>query len=344
MIAPETVAAHLDSLAKPAGSLGKLERLAHRLATAAGTLAPQTRPRRLLVFAGDHGVVAEGVGIWPSEVTLAMIGLIAAGRASCSALAQVSATEIVLVDAGSRIEVPPASPIYTDRRIGRGTANLAHGPALSADAFHAAWTVGEDEVARAVEDGVRVLSLGEIGIGNTTAAACLVALLTGSGTDALVGPGAGATAESLARKRAVVAMAVARAREIAVRDPVAAMASVAGFEIGAMAGAIAAAAHHNVPIVLDGVVSGAAALVARAIDPAALNTAIASHNGAEPAHGIALTFLGLEPFLEWGLRLGEGTGALLLMPMLDAAAALLTNGARLSEVTGPVPSDCGGGV
>ncbi|MDX2307613.1 MAG: nicotinate-nucleotide--dimethylbenzimidazole phosphoribosyltransferase [Hyphomicrobium sp.] len=335
MLPPETVAEHLDRLAKPRGSLGKLERLAIDLARIQGTLRPETRPRSLLIFAGDHGVVADGVGIWPSDVTASMIGLIASGRACCSALAAASATEVALVDVGSLIEAAPLTEIYRDRRIARGTASLARGPAMSPAEFWSAWQAGEAEVARAAADGIRVLALGEIGIGNTTAAACLIALGTGGDTDALVGPGAGATDASLARKRNVVAEAVSRARQTIKTDPVAAMAAVAGYEIVAMAGAIAAASQHEIPIVIDGVVSGAAAIVAQAVDPSALECVIASHNGAEPAHGKALEHLGLEPYLEWDLRLGEGTGALLLMPMLDAAAALLTGVAKLEEVTGP---------
>jgi nicotinate-nucleotide--dimethylbenzimidazole phosphoribosyltransferase len=161
----------------------------------------------------------------------------------------------------------------------------------------------------------------------------LIALGCEQDSDPLVGAGAGATAETLERKRAVVRAAVARSRALIEDDPVAAMAGIAGFEIVAMAGAIAAAGDADLPVVLDGVVSGAAAIVAQAVDPAALETAIASHVSAEPAHRIALDRLGLEPYLDWGLRLGEGTGALLMMPLLDAAAALLKNVAKLDEVT-----------
>lgn len=334
MIDPEKVAAHLDRLAKPKGSLGRLEELAVRLGSIQGTLKPETKPRRLIVFAGDHGVVADGVGIWPQAVTGAMVATIAAGRASCSALARAFDASVRLIDVGSVIDDMPSSPIYCDRRVGRSTASLAQGPAMTADEFWAAWMAGQATVAEARADGVRVVVLGEIGIGNTTAAAALIALGCEQDSDALVGAGAGATAETLQRKRAVVREAVARARTVIADDPVAAMAAVAGFEIVAMAGAIAAAGDAELPVVLDGVVSGAAAIVAQAVDPAALETAIASHVSAEPAHRIALERLGLEPFLDWGLRLGEGTGGLLMLPMLDAAAALLEDVATLDEVTG----------
>ena len=334
MIDADTIAAHLDSLAKPPGSLGKLEALAARLATTQNSLQPKTKPRQLLIFAGDHGVVEEGVGLWPSAVTSAMIGVIADGRASCSALAAAADTPVVLIDAGSQMLKQPASGIYRDARVAQGSANMAKGPALTAEQFWAAWMVGDETVKAAAKDGIKLIAVGEVGIGNTTAAAALIALIVQAEPGEVVGPGAGATPVTLARKTAVVAAAVERAIAMIEGDPVAAMASVAGFEIVAMAGAIAAAAQAGITVVLDGVVSAAAALVAASVDPAALDTAIAAHVGSEPAHAIALEKLGLEPFLDWQLRLGEGTGALLLLPMLDAAANLLTSVATLKEVAG----------
>lgn len=333
MIDPERVEAHLDSLAKPPGSLGRLEELAVRLASIQGTLQPQTRPRRLIVFAGDHGVVADGVGIWPQEVTAAMLHLIAGGRACCSALAAAAGADVSLIDVGSA-SAPLQGSIYVDRRIARGTKSLAHGPAMTADQFWAAWMAGQAAIEAARADGMRLVALGEIGIGNTTSAACLIALGCDLEATEAVGAGAGATEETLRRKRQVVTDAVLRARGNITSDPIAAMAEVAGFEIVAMAGAIAAAAHVDMPVVLDGVVTGAAAIVAQAVDPAALETAIPSHTSAEPAHRHALARLGLKPYLDWHMRLGEGTGALLMLPMLDAAAGLCANVATLKEVAG----------
>jgi nicotinate-nucleotide--dimethylbenzimidazole phosphoribosyltransferase len=329
--------ARLDALAKPPGSLGELERLAEQLAATQQTLRPRTRPRRLLIFAGDHGVVAEGVGIWPAAVTTAMIGLVADGRAASSALARATETSLEVVDVGSCAPTHAGNPAVIDQRVARGTANLAQVPAMSVADFERAVHVGHDAVGRAVRDGVQVVGVGELGIGNTTPAACLIALLTGADAVPLVGPGAGATETTLATKRRVVGSAVERARMKLSAEPVAAIAEVAGFEICAMAGAITAAAKAGVTVVLDGVVTVAAALIARALDTRALDTAIASHVGAEPAHRAALHALGLNAFFDWQLRLGEGTGALMLMPMLDAAAALLTEVATLEEVIGGPP-------
>jgi nicotinate-nucleotide--dimethylbenzimidazole phosphoribosyltransferase len=324
--------ARLDALAKPPGSLGTLERLAARLAVTQGRLDPRTRPRRLVVFAGDHGVVAEGVGLWPSAVTGAMMRLMRAGRSSASALGRVAGADFLLVDAGSCTEGLEAGPGFLDARIARGTASFAQGPAMSVAQFDAAWALGERIAAESAASGIAVLALGEMGIGNTTAAAALGALLTGAEPHSMVGPGAGATPESLARKRAVVATGVARARAEA--DPRAAIAAICGHEIAALAGCIAGGARHRITVVLDGLIVTAAALVAQRLAPGALDSAIAAHVGAEPGHARMLEAAGLEPFLDWGLRLGEGTGAALLLPLLDAAAALLTDVATLEEVMG----------
>lgn len=337
MAEPTAALMRLNALAKPPGSLGTLERLAERLAHTQGTVTPEPRPRRLLMFAGDHGVVSAGVGIWPSAVTTAMIDLVGKGRAASSALARASGTELVLVDVGSCAPPHPLGGLVIDRRVARGTANLAAGPAMSVAGFERALQVGKDEADRAVAAGCRVVAVGEVGIGNTTAACCLIALLTGAAPGPLVGPGAGATEATLERKRQVVTLAVARAWPLLAVDPKAAIAAVCGYEIAAMAGAIMALAGANVTVVLDGVVTTAAALIARHLDPRSLDTAVAAHIGCEPAHAVALDVLGLHGFLDWQLRLGEGTGALLLMPMLDAAAALLKDVALLVEVTGGPP-------
>lgn len=335
----DVVAARLDGLAKPRGSLGRLERLARRLAVAQRTLQPETHPRRLLLFAGDHGVVRSGVGLWPSGVTAAMIGLIASGRASSTALARATATPVTLIDVGSLNETEPLSFAgeveYRDERVGRGTQDLSETPAMTSEDFRRAWDVGAKAAAQAAGQGCRVVGVGEMGIGNTTSAACLTALLTGCAPEAATGPGAGATPQTIERKRSVVARATARARERLARDPEAAIASVAGFEIAALAGAISGARAQGMTVVLDGFVAGAGALIAERLQAGSLGTAIAAHRSAEPGHTIALSHLGLEPYLEWDLRLGEGTGALLLMPLLDAAAALLTDVATIAEVTGP---------
>jgi nicotinate-nucleotide--dimethylbenzimidazole phosphoribosyltransferase len=323
--------ARLDALAKPQSSLGRLEDLAVRLAETQSRLDPKTTPRRCVLFAGDHGVVASGVGIWPQAVTTAMIHTIASGRATSSALARATNTELIVVDVGSCAPPHVETATLLDRRAGRrGTADLSQGSAMSIEVLAHAFDTGASIADEATFAGIDLLCLGEMGIGNTTSAAALIAYFTGRPAKDVVGDGAGATPETRARKLAIVASAVDRAR--AMPNDREAIASLAGYEIAAMAGAIVRASYNNLSVVLDGVVVAAAALIARAFEPEALKTSIASHVGAEPAHRIALEALGLQPFLDWKLRLGEGSGALLLVPMLDAAAALLTEVATLSEL------------
>ncbi|WP_375380608.1 nicotinate-nucleotide--dimethylbenzimidazole phosphoribosyltransferase [uncultured Sphingomonas sp.] len=325
------VRAHLDALAKPRASLGRLEDIAVRLALTQGRLDPATRPRALVLFAGDHGCVADGVSAWPSAVTGMMVATILAGRATSSALAAAHGCPLRLVDVGVAGERPVAPPaFFRDARVADGTASLAHGPAMTLAQFDAAWAVGADEATRALGGGARLLIAGEMGIGNTTPAACLTALLAGIEPDAAVGRGAGADDAVMTAKRAVVAAAVARARAEA--DPRTAMASVGGFEIAAMAGFYASGAAGGATLLLDGYVATAAALVAEALAPGTAAAMIAGHRSAEPGHAAALAHLGLDPVLDWGMRLGEGSGALVALPLLDAAAALLTGVARLDQI------------
>ncbi|GGE82996.1 nicotinate-nucleotide--dimethylbenzimidazole phosphoribosyltransferase [Sphingomonas prati] len=331
MIDDADVWAHIDALAKPKRSLGRLEEIAVRLARTQGRIDPRTRPRRIVLFAGDHGCVAAGVSAWPSAVTGMMVGTILAGRATSNALAAAHGCDLRLVDVGvmgARPEDPPA--FYRDARIAEGTANLADGPAMDAAQFAAAWEVGADEADRAVDDGAALLIAGEMGIGNTTPAAAITMLLAGASVADAVGRGAGADDAVLAVKTRVVEAAVARALREA--DPVAAIASVAGYEIVAMAGFFARGAERGATLLLDGYVATAGALIAERLAPGTVDAMIAGHRSAEPGHGAALAQLGLEPLLDWGMRLGEGSGALVALPLLDAAAAMLGDVARLDAI------------
>lgn len=331
MIDEEAVRAHLDALAKPRGSLGRLEALAVRLAMTQARLDPRTRPRRVVLFAGDHGCVADGVSAWPSAVTGMMVATILDGRATSNALAAATDCPLRLVDVGMA-GPPPADPpaFFRDARVGDGTASLAHAPAMDRAAFEAAWQVGEEEAERAIDAGAALLIAGEMGIGNTTPAACLTMLMTGIDVREAVGRGAGADDATLAIKVRVVARAVDRAR--GAEDPLTAIASVAGYEIAAMAGFYARGAARGATLLLDGYVATAAALVAKRLCPGTARAMIAGHRSAEPGHAAALAQLGLEPVLEWEMRLGEGSGALVALPLLDAAAALLTGVARLDAI------------
>jgi nicotinate-nucleotide--dimethylbenzimidazole phosphoribosyltransferase len=290
----------------------------------------------VVLFAADHGVVAAGVSAWPAAVTSAMVRTIAYGRAASSRLAEASGTDLRLIDVGVDGPAWPDGGVYRNRRVRAGSQNLAAEPALTLDEFRAAVRVGEEQADDAHAVGVAVVAAGEMGIGNTTPASCLTALLAGVTADETVGPGAGADGPTLDRKRQLVRAAVHREHRRD-SDPEAMMAAVGGLEIAAMAGFFRRSAELGLTVVLDGFIATAAALVAERLWPGAGTNLIAAHRSAEPGHAAALRRLGLTPFLDgWGLRLGEGTGALLLMPLLDAAAAVCRM-ASLSDVTGGAP-------
>jgi nicotinate-nucleotide--dimethylbenzimidazole phosphoribosyltransferase len=333
MIDEANVWGHLDALAKPRRSLGRLEELAVRLAQTQQRLDPRTKPRRVVLFAGDHGCVADGVSAWPSAVTGMMVATILAGRATSNALAAAHDCDLRLVDVGVASARPVDPPrFYRDARVADGTRSLAHGPAMDVAQFEAGWRAGAEEADRAVDDGAAVLIAGEMGIGNTTPAAALTVLLTGATAQDAVGRGAGADDATAAVKTGIVAAAASRARELLAQDSAAAIASVAGYEIAAMAGFFARGAERRATLLLDGYVATAAALVAEQLKPGTAAAMIAGHRSAEPGHAASLAHLELEPLLDWGMRLGEGSGALVALPLLDAAAALLGDVARLDAI------------
>jgi nicotinate-nucleotide--dimethylbenzimidazole phosphoribosyltransferase len=324
-LTPVDVRRHLDRLTKPPGSLGRLEALATRLASIQQTLAPRTRPRRLVLFAADHGVVAEGVTAWPAEVTHQMVQNIAAGGAASSVLARTTGTDLRIIDVGTLGPDLGSVPGYACRKVRAGSRNLAREPALTVEEFQRALSVGREQAQLAAADGICVVAAGEMGIGNSTPASCLTALLADLSVEMAVGRGAGADDEAVARKRAVAAVAVERQRDRLKNEPLVAIAAVAGLEIAALTGFFMAAADLGLTVILDGYIATAAALAAERLRPGTADSMIAAHRSAEPGHAAGLRHLGLEPFLDtWNMRLGEGTGALLLLGLLDSAAAILS--------------------
>jgi nicotinate-nucleotide--dimethylbenzimidazole phosphoribosyltransferase len=311
-------------MTKPPGSLGVLEDVAAQLAGIAGACpAPLPEPATVAVFAGDHGVHAQGVTPWPQEVTAQMVANFLAGGAVVNAFAAGLGARVVVVDVGVAAPLDPA-PGLVDRKVRPGTADLAVGPAMTLD-----------EARRAVEAGIEVatemardagcLVTGDMGIANTTASAALVCAFTGASPAAATGRGTGIDDPTLARKVGVVARAVARvpARPDTPEAALAALAEVGGLEHSALAGFVIGAAAARTPVLLDGVIAGSAALVAAALCPPALEYAVAGHASAEPGHALALDALGLRPLLGLDLRLGEGTGALLALPLVAGAARAL---------------------
>lgn len=321
----------LDSLAKPPGSLGKLEELAVRLCVVQETLAPQTHPRRAVQFAADHGVAASGVSAWPQDVTALVAQTIAAGRGVSSVLARACGCEVVVVDVGMTKPLPLETIL--PRRVRAGSRNLADEPALTLDEFEQALEVGREQARLAAQDGMKVVVGGEMGIGNTTPAACLAMLLAGVPLRSAVGRGAGCDDAMLAHKREIVAAAVERESHRFESEPRAAIAALSGLEIAALAGFYAESAALGLTILLDGFIATSAALIAEHLYPGSAGRMIAAHLSAEPGHGGMVAKLGLATMLDgWNLRLGEGSGALTFLPLVDAAAALVRDTATLEEV------------
>lgn len=308
-------------LTKPPGSLGVLEDASVALCGIQGQCPPHPFCAPVVaVFAGDHGVHAQGVTPWPQEVTASMVANIRAGGAAVNVLARQSGAEVVVVDMGVAGDLPPG-PDLLDHKIRRGTSDLAVEPAMTRQEALAALHAGVSVADTLIDRGHDVLLTGDMGIANTTPSAALVAALTGAAAGDVTGRGTGVDDAVLARKVAVVERALA-ARPVT-GEPVETLASLGGFEHAGLAGLVLGAARRRVPVVLDGVIAGAAALVARALAPAAVRYCFAGHRSVEPGHAIALAELGLRPLVDLDLRLGEGTGALLALPLVEAAGATL---------------------
>lgn len=339
--------AALDAKTKPLGALGRLERLAARLAVAQQTLAPHVERAHVAVFAADHGVAAEGVSAYPSAVTREMTRNFAAGGAAVCVLARAAGCALEVVDVGVDAE-PDDLPGVVHAKVRRGSRNLLREAAMSPAECDAALAAGRAAAARAAAAGADALVPGEMGIGNTTSAAALASALTGAPPAVTVGRGTGVDDERLAHKRDVVARALARhglgGLTDAPRAPDPALARralecVGGLEIAAMAGAALEGARRGLVVVVDGYIATAAALAAAHLDPAALPVLVFAHRSAEPGHGAALAAfvaLGLEaedaaPVFDLGLRLGEATGGVLAVPVLRAAARVLGEMATFAE-------------
>ncbi|MBI2873765.1 MAG: nicotinate-nucleotide--dimethylbenzimidazole phosphoribosyltransferase [Firmicutes bacterium] len=321
----------LDNLTKPLGSLGVLEDLAAKLAGISGkTVPPAGWPvdKAVVVMAGDHGVTAEGVSAYPQEVTVQMIANFVRGGAGINVLARQAGARVVVVDMGVAGEV--ADPAVLSRKIRPGTRNIAAGPAMDREDAVAALEAGIAVASAEVEKGAALLATGDMGIGNTTPSSAITAAFAGMPVQTLVGSGTGIDGERRRDKVAVVERALA-ANSPDPRDGIAVLAALGGFEIGGLAGLILGAAARRVPIIIDGFIAGAAALVAARIKREATSFMIASHLSEEPGHRICLELLGLEPVLRLRMRLGEGTGAVLAMNLVEASARIIREMATFGE-------------
>jgi nicotinate-nucleotide--dimethylbenzimidazole phosphoribosyltransferase len=317
-------------LAKPPGSLGHLEELGAQLAAISRRCPPPVPAfPALVVAAADHGVHAQGVSDWPQTVTGAMVSTVAAGRASVNAIARTTGAEVTVLDVGT-ITGDPLPAGVRDARIRRGTRDFTVEPAMTVDECRSAIGAGAGVAQELLAAGADLLATGDLGIGNTTATACLIAAYTGAAPAEVTGKGANLDEARVPRKVALIERALARHGDTT--DPLATLASLGGLEHAALVGVMLAGAAARVPLVLDGVIAGAAALAAVAICPDSAGYLIAGHASAERGAQVALDRLGQRALLDLGMRLGEGTGALLAVPLIQAAARVLAETATIDDV------------
>lgn len=317
-------------LTKPPGSLGHLETIGNRLAAIAGVCPPPIpEPAVVGLFAGDHGVCAQGVSPWPQEVTVQMMLNIASGGAAINVLAQQAGASVLVTDVGVAGDVPAHGGVRS-RRVRPGTADFTQAPAMSLDEALAAVEIGIVTASEAIDGGARILLTGEMGIGNTTPASALIAVFVGADVATVTGRGAGADDATLDRKVEVIDRALA----LHTPDPgdaLGVLAAVGGLEHAALAGFILGAAARRVPVILDGVIACSAACAAVAFKDEVRGYLISGHAGAEPGIQAAVAHLGLRPLVDLELRLGEGSGAALALPMVQAAARILGDMATFAD-------------
>jgi nicotinate-nucleotide--dimethylbenzimidazole phosphoribosyltransferase len=316
-------------LTKPAGALGRLETLSVQLAGITGQIRPALTPRQVIVCAGDHGVTAEGVSAYPSEVTALLVLNFLHGGAAINVLARQFEAGVLVLDVGVQSDLPE-HPQLRSAKIRRGTGNLRREPAMQRSEAAAAVEAGINAAQAAIAAGARVLVTGDMGIGNTTASAAIAAALTGKPVAEVTGFGTGLDDTGRRHKAAVIEEALALHRPDP-SDGLDVLAKVGGLEIGAIAGVILAGATARVPVVIDGIISTAGAAIADSLCSSVRPFLIAGHQGVEPGHAVLLSYLGLAPLIELDLRLGEGTGAALALPLLDAAVATLNEMATFAE-------------
>lgn len=316
-------------LTKPLGALGRLETLSIHLAGITGSLNPPLQRRAVVVMVGDHGVTAQGVSAYPQEVTAQMVLNFLRGGAAINVLARQARARVVVVDIGVAAQLPSHSGLV-QAKVAPGTQDFTQGPAMTRREAEQAIAVGLEVVEREAGLGLDVLAVGEMGIGNTTSASALTSAFTGEPPERVTGRGTGLDQEGLARKVQVVQRALALHNPDP-SNPIEALAQVGGLEIAGLVGLLLGAAARRIPVVVDGFIAGSAAVVAAALSPRARDYFIASHRSVERGHRAALRHLRLRPLLDLNLRLGEGTGAVLAFPLLEAAVRLLNEMATFDE-------------
>ncbi len=321
--------ARQDTLTKPLGSLGRLEELSALLAGIFGEPVPRIQRKAIIVAAGDHGVVAEGVSAYPQEVTPQMVLNFLRGGAAINVLARHAGANILVLDAGVASDLEP-NPLLRSAKVGRGTANMALGPAMTRDKAIRCLETGIEAAREQIDDGADLIAFGDMGIGNTTPSSAITAVMSGADPAVTTGRGTGIDDVALAQKVDVVRRSIDLNRPDP-QDGLDVLAKIGGFEIGVLAGGMLATAAGRRPVIVDGFISGASALIARSLCPTAGRYFIASHQSLEPGHRVGLEAMGLRPLLDLDMRLGEGTGAALAMHIVEAAAKCLAEMATFAE-------------
>lgn len=333
--------AHLDSLTKPPGSLGRLEELARRIYVlqGGGRKHPekqrsllQVDPARIFTVAGDHGVVAQGISLFPQEVTRQMVGNFVAGGAAVNVLCRTAGAELLAVDAGSCGGAYTESPMLLQRKIAPGSQDFLQGPAMTRGQCEQALELGLELADNAAAEGLRTVGMGEMGIGNTTPATALYCALFGLKPMEVAGPGTGLPPQGVQRKADVVGQALQRHKAVVESgEPLDILACLGGYEIAVLAGLAIGAAKHKLLLLVDGFISGAGYAVAWKLCPGVADCAVFAHVSAEPGHSKALQAMGARPLLDLGMRLGEGTGGALALMLVRSAAAIFNEMATFAE-------------
>jgi len=321
--------ARQDDLTKPQGSLGRLEEMSIRLAGIQGVEKPKIQEKAVIVMAGDHGVIQEKIVDWPQEVTAQMVLNFLNGGAGINVISSAVGARVVVVDMGVATDLDP-HPALISKRIAKGTRNMAKGPAMSKDQALAAIEAGLDVLEAEAQKGLDIVATGDMGICNTSPSAAICAVLTGQPVGEVTGRGTGIDEAQLVHKIDVIRMAV-EVNKPDRHDPMDVLAKVGGYEIGGLAGVMIGAAAHGAAVVVDGFISGAAALIAVALAPDVRDYLFAGHLSTEPGHRAMMRHLGLKPVLDLDMRLGEGTGAALAIGIIEASARILSEMATFGE-------------
>ena len=320
---------HQDQLTKPQGSLGRLESIAIELAAMQNTSKPQIKQPHMLVFAGDHGVVTQGVSAFPQSVTIAMLANFVNGGAAVATLCKQQGIQLSVINCGTAASCEHLTQM-THKPIMAGTHDFSLQAAMSNEQALAALSLGKEQVERAHQHGCDFLMLGEMGIGNTSAASCLSALLLEQDVSDLTGPGTGVAGAALMRKKEILSASVARAKPL-VKNPLDALAQVGGLEIAAIAAAYIRASQLGMPCLVDGFITTAAALLAVKLNPGVRNWLLFAHHSAECGHSTLLSALDAQPLLHLGMRLGEGSGAAVAYATIQQALTIHNNMATFAQ-------------